>query len=1052
MKFTKRILSLLLTVIMIVSMVPAMALPSSAAANGVQQKIDEMRKVYSDESSSAYKYFTSTGVKATSACTGDSCIGSSCQQNLANIPARSSADGSVSLPAGSKVGWGSHSCVAFGHYSWYYIFGLTGSLSNMSSSNATYTSFSTAPSVGDYLEISFANGGFHIAIYMGNNGSNGWYVYESNADNYGKVRYNHLYTFGTSGYTIKSVKVYHAKNYDTVYNSGRYTVSYDANGGSGAPAAQTKTKGTALTLSSTKPTRTGYDFLGWSTSSAATSATYSAGASYTNDASVTLYAVWKIKTYTITWVIDGKSETTTVNYNTLPTHAAPVKASDSDYTYSFTGWDPSVVNATANATYTAKFSKSARLPGESDWVLESQVPSGAKITDTKWVYTKTETTESTATSKSGWSQTGSRWEQTGTDSSYYASFPSGFDHSHSIYTSMMTAPYSANETTTTKRTVSNSQVGYIYYQWTQTISDLSKETTWHNRSINDSKTSTYNYFFAMKDTRDFSYNSSAVAYQYPGAASGGSKSSDLSAAATYWFFRTPYYRSTYTDYQKVFTYQKVTTGLESATAVTAGNGISDVKKYVKYIASYNITWNIDGKTTIESYTYGATPSHSTPTKSADAQYTYTFTGWSPAITTVTSNATYTAQFSSTVRNYTITWSIDGKTETSTVSYGSMPSHANPTKSADAQYTYNFTGWSPAISSVTGNKTYTAQFSGTLRNYSITWSIDGISSTETYAYGVTPTPDNPIKESDAQYAYTFTGWSPAISSVTGDKTYTAQFEATPRTYTVTWVIDGMTSTETYAYGATPSYKGATPTKADDAQYTYAFSGWTPAVTAVTGDVTYTAQFEATPIVPEETDVTVTVVGKTTNVHAGEMNLVVRMEGEVPVQGYELALDYDTDVFTFVSAEHFADYTGAKYGYTNVTGKSGYPLVVGCSLDYAAHTSGNVQLFELTFAISDTAEAGEYLFTLASPTAAEPLYDVVEGVMVDRTSKLVSGTVTLQEYELGDANKDGSISIRDISTILSVLAGDGAEDLSVMDISGDGVLNIRDISALLGILSA
>lgn len=818
---------------------------------------------------------------------------------------------------------------------------------------------------------------------MGNNGSNGWYVYESNADNYGKVRYNHLYTFGTSGYTIRSVKVYHAKNYDTVYNSGRYTVSYNANGGSGAPAAQTKIKGTALTLSSTKPTRTGYDFLGWSTSSAATSATYSEGASYTNDASVTLYAVWKIKTYTITWVIDGKSETTTVNYGAMPTHATPVKASDSNYTYSFTDWEPTVVNATANATYTAKFSKTARLPGESDWVLASQRPAGAQVTARKWVYTKTETTESTATSKSGWTQTGSRWEQTGTGSSYYASFPDGFDTSHSIYTSFMKAPYTASETSTTKRTVSNEQVGYVYYHWAQNITGLSSETTWHNRSVEWSKTGSYTYFFAMTDTRNFSYVNSATAYQYPGASSGGTKPTDLAKAATYWFNRFAYYRSSYIDYQKVFTYQKVTTGLESASEVTAGNGISDVKEYVKYIASFDVTWNIDGQTTTESYTYGATPSHSTPTKAADEQYTYTFTGWSPAITTVTSNATYTAQFSKTLRNYTVTWNIDG-----------------------------------------------------------------ISSTETYAYGVTPTPDNPVKESDAQYDYTFTGWSPSITTVTGDKTYTAQFEATPRTYTVTWDVDGVTSTETYAYGETPAH--ADPVKAADAQYTYTFTGWSPAITAVTGDVTYTAQFEATPLASP--DVTVTVVDKTTNVHAGEVTIVIRMESEVPVQGYELALDYDTDVFTFISAEHFVDYVGAKYGYTNVTGKSGYPLVVGCALDYAAHTSGNIQLFKLTFAISDTAEAGEYVFRLAASGSTEPFYDIVNGVETNRTSKLVAGTVTLQEYELGDANKDGTVSIRDISTILGVLAGVGEEDLSVMDVNSDGILSIRDISALLGMLSA
>ena len=71
-----------------------------------------------------------------------------------------------------------------------------------------------------------------------------------------------------------------------------YTVSYNANGGSGAPSSQTKTHGVTLTLSSTKPTRSGYSFLGWSTSSSATSASYSAGGSYTTNASCTMYAVW----------------------------------------------------------------------------------------------------------------------------------------------------------------------------------------------------------------------------------------------------------------------------------------------------------------------------------------------------------------------------------------------------------------------------------------------------------------------------------------------------------------------------------------------------------------------------------------------------------------------------------------------------------------------------------------------------------------------------------------------------------------------------------------
>ncbi|MDR1767565.1 MAG: InlB B-repeat-containing protein [Propionibacteriaceae bacterium] len=75
-----------------------------------------------------------------------------------------------------------------------------------------------------------------------------------------------------------------------------YTITYDANGGSGAPAPQTKTSGKALTLSSAKPTRATYTFLGWSTSSTATGgdSAYAPGKSYTQDKSITLYAIWAV--------------------------------------------------------------------------------------------------------------------------------------------------------------------------------------------------------------------------------------------------------------------------------------------------------------------------------------------------------------------------------------------------------------------------------------------------------------------------------------------------------------------------------------------------------------------------------------------------------------------------------------------------------------------------------------------------------------------------------------------------------------------------------------
>lgn len=74
----------------------------------------------------------------------------------------------------------------------------------------------------------------------------------------------------------------------------QWTISYNANGGSGAPDSQTKTYNANLTLSNTIPTKAGYMFKGWSTSSTATTATYAAGGTYSANESVTLYAVWEL--------------------------------------------------------------------------------------------------------------------------------------------------------------------------------------------------------------------------------------------------------------------------------------------------------------------------------------------------------------------------------------------------------------------------------------------------------------------------------------------------------------------------------------------------------------------------------------------------------------------------------------------------------------------------------------------------------------------------------------------------------------------------------------
>ena len=86
-----------------------------------------------------------------------------------------------------------------------------------------------------------------------------------------------------------------------------YNISYNANGGSGAPSTQSKYHGSTLTLRSAKPTRTGYIFKGWSTSSTATKASYQPGDNYTSNSNVTLYAVWEKIQYNISYDANGGS-------------------------------------------------------------------------------------------------------------------------------------------------------------------------------------------------------------------------------------------------------------------------------------------------------------------------------------------------------------------------------------------------------------------------------------------------------------------------------------------------------------------------------------------------------------------------------------------------------------------------------------------------------------------------------------------------------------------------------------------------------------------------
>ena len=162
-----------------------------------------------------------------------------------------------------------------------------------------------------------------------------------------------------------------------------------------------------------------------------------------------------------------------------------------------------------------------------------------------------------------------------------------------------------------------------------------------------------------------------------------------------------------------------------------------------------------------------------------------------------------------------------------------------TKAADSQYSYTLAGWNPAFAPVTAAATYTAQYGKTLNNYTVKFvdeagntisvvdnngkTVESIS----YNYGtkandIIKPADTPTKASDNGFDYTFKDWSPAITDVTADATYTASFNAVPKKFKINYNLDGGKNSDSnpaeYEYGAgVKSFVDATKDG-------YSFGGW------------------------------------------------------------------------------------------------------------------------------------------------------------------------------------------------------------------------------------
>ena len=668
----------------------------------------------------------------------------------------------------------------------------------------------------------------------------------------------------------------------SVDGSITYSVSYNANGGSGAPGNQTKTHGTSLTLSSTKPTKsstsatgykvtfntqggssvsaitssktTTYTFSKWNTNSGGTGTSYNAGASYTANAAVTLYAQYTSST-------SNKSIT-------LP--SAPTKSG-----YAFKGWYDAASggNKIGNA--------------------------GASYTPTKAI-----------TLYAQWTATG-----------------------YSITYTLNGGTVSGNPTSYTADTATftlknPTKNGYDFAGWT------GSNGTTPQTSVSIAKGSTGNKSY----TANWTPKTYTISYTLNSGTVSGNPTSYTIETATF-TLKNP----TRTGY--TFTGWTGSNGTNPETTVTIAKGSTGNKSYTanwsQNVISYTISYNYDGGV---KGTYAPTSANvdayvqiSNPTRSG-----YTFKGWSisgmnpsstkkcyyGSSTTDSSNQSTTSTSLSSITatqfknlrtsagtvTFKATWEAIPTTVTYTISYqynsgqagtyaptsgtvGSYVRVSNPTRSGHTFAGWTITGMNPSttkpcyygnsstdssntkITSGTSLNGITAQYFKDLRNttgivtFTATWIKNEVEDNEysiTYSLGGgtagSPAPTSGTKGTYINIAnptranYEFNGWnitglnsgthyhgnskptwgdygatSVSGTSISGVKSTWFKLQATRTvTFTATWTPVSTATTYTISYSYDGGVKGTyAPTSGTVGEYVrisnptrsgYTFTGW------------------------------------------------------------------------------------------------------------------------------------------------------------------------------------------------------------------------------------
>ena len=487
-------------------------------------------------------------------------------------------------------------------------------------------------------------------------------------------------------------------------------------------------------------------------------------------------------------------------------------------------------------------------------------------------------------------------------------------------------------------------------------------------------------------------------------------------------------------------------GWSPEVAAVSGNA-SYIASYTSEYVEYTVKFvNYDDSLISEKvYHYGdAVEEPSEPSRDADMTYTYTFASWDKEISAVTGNVTYKAVYTPTYIEYQIRFISEGKVlDTVSYHYGDtvVAPDLTPVKAEDNTYTYEFAGWSPELSTVTGAADYTAQFNPVYKNYKVVfenYDSSVISSKSDYHYGdEVIQPDAPVKPADNTYTYEFEGWDSEVTPVTGDVVYKAVFTPKYIDYTVRFLDYDLSeiSSKVYHYSDVVEVPQS-PTRPADETYTYTFSGWSPEVGVVTGSVDYVAQYTTEYNAADYTGVNEAVKAYEALVEGDYTSVsYARITEAVNAVDYSLKLSEQGRVDAMANAinealskaVYIAEYNGilaqclAVNNDSNAYSKNSYEAF--CAAMSRIDTGKDFNTADTTQAQVDAAR-----------DALKAAYDLLEANYV-----AISG---VESYDMnGTAIVIGTNTNLDASSLVADDGGAGLASLKYIDVSGNDITNTK-----------